>query len=203
MGIWAKLVLGVSVFSSPAWSQNRDVDSWIAEVPALPRDVSCHSIEQDLVVPVGKAARAEAVAMLVHLQFLPLKVSGVARFTGESDSDGSAAAKVSAARARLEQEKEKVLGTRTGSWGGAQELRIVQLERLQSSARLADLRPFLVRGVAGYEFTGAYSVAWCGEDLSVTHVSLGDGIPPPIRLPVIVYLEKQPAHVHVGLAVAR
>ena len=206
MSIWARCLIAGSVICASlnlAHGQSRAPDSWETDSPPTPFGSSCHAIEPDLIVPVAKAAQTEAMELLGRLSSFPLNTSDVSRFTDEQDGDGSAAARVAAAILRLQQEKERVLRTRIGSWGGASELRLIELERLQTSARLSSLRPFVVRGVAGFELTGGFNASWCGDDLSVLHISLGASRPSATRVPVVIYLEKRPARVLVGFSVAR
>lgn len=199
----ARLLLAISVawaWVCPSFGQTNVQDPWET---ALPPVGSCREVEPDLVIPVAAAARSEAISMLTQASVLPLSDSQLSRLAAVSNSDSSAAGHVTTIISRLTRQKEEVLRTSVGSWNGTMELRLIQLERLQASPRLAELRPFLVRGVAGNEHTGEFFVQWCGGDLTVRHSSLGATRPPGTRVPVVVYLEKLPNRVLVGYSVAR
>lgn len=58
-------------------------------------------------------------------------------------------------------------------------------------------RPFLVRAVAKVEATGGFYASLCGSDLRVLHGSLAHRsvMPPTVRVPLIVYLQRAPRRV--------
>ena len=74
---------------------------------------------------------------------------------------------------------------------------------LGARAESPEGRPFLVRGLVGFEGTGRFSVYRLGDDLVVLHGSLGSSMPRPKRRPLVVWLPKEPTHVYVDINVAQ
>lgn len=62
--------------------------------------------------------------------------------------------------------------------------------------------PYLVRAAGKNALAGTFEAQLCGDVLWVSHRSLGRDIPPSIRLPVVVFLDRPPARVFVSVSMA-
>jgi hypothetical protein len=195
--IWAFLLPLGSCSHSPT------PDSWEVSSAPLSQGIQCYGVETDLVIPVTHARRPQAVSLLESSQVVGLDGAEAAWFTGANAQTLTASKLAIDALAVLNNERERVLSTRQGSWSGVQESRTVALERLIASPRMATLQPFLVRGIAKNEGTGAFYASWCGDDLMISHLSLGAEPPPSTRLPVVVFLDRAPINVRVTWAMAK
>lgn len=64
-------------------------------------------------------------------------------------------------------------------------------------------RPFLVRALMGNKGTGRFVVYLYDESIVIHHGSLGSYWPPLERMPLVVWLAKEPGQVFVSVSVAR
>jgi hypothetical protein len=165
--------------------------SWEARFPITE---SCESIASALIIPISDRQRGEAITLLERSPIVPLAAEKASQLM---ESQYYSASKLVADRiSQLEQERQTVLQTRKGSWSGAHEAKLVQLERLGKNPALAGMAPYLVRAVAQNEATGMFSVRACGEDLVVGHLSLG-AARIPTKYPIIVFLDRAPQRAFV------
>lgn len=175
-------------------------DSWEEVHPPRNFDYKpCLSVASDAIVPVIGEKAEKAIALLERSASVSLDNDDLSEFTGVRNS--SVPMLIKSRVEQLENQRAIVLRERKGSWGGGDEMRLVELERLQSS--LGRLKAFLVRAVAKNEATGSFSALSCSDALFVSHISLGETVPKSVRVPILVFLERAPANVYLTTAMAR
>jgi hypothetical protein len=82
------------------------------------------------------------------------------------------------------------------------EIDALEVEKLSGKKPMtADLRPYLVRGLAYFEQTGSFSVFEKAEAILVRHDSTGTTIPAEKRTALIVFLATEPKAVYVDCQV--
>jgi hypothetical protein len=176
------------------WQEKRD--PWEATQAPQHNPDSCKKLDDALVAPVPEAARAEAISRLESVSAIALDEPEAARLLGVPASEASAAWRLSAAISELEDEK------RQGSWGPLDQERLDALQALSGGAAPPALKPYLVRAVAKNEQTGHFRATRCGDDLVVSHGSLGHSTPRSTRLPLVVFLERAPVNIYVRWSMA-
>jgi hypothetical protein len=88
------------------------------------------------------------------------------------------------------------------------EVAIVSLTAIQAAelapraASAAGTKPYLVRATAKNAVAGAFEARLCAGVLWISHRSLGRDIPPSVRLPVVVYLDRPPTRLFVSVSMA-
>jgi hypothetical protein len=196
----AALALGMLSCSSRSDTQNfGTIDAWEASPGKAFDYAGCTEIAADLIVPVRTDNRRVAEALLVSSPIVALFELDVAALIGP---ESATATKLIAKRVEdLAAERQRVLTTRKGSWSLGDDIRLDKLRALGPSA--SSLSPYLVRGVVRHEATGSFSVRQCGNAVLVSHLSLGDKLPPASRVPVVVFLSHLPTQVYVGAGMAR
>jgi hypothetical protein len=71
-----------------------------------------------------------------------------------------------------------------------------------AGAAAGGAKPYLVRATAKNEATGVFYAQVCGGALWISHHSLGRDIPPSVRLPVVVFLDRPPTRLFVSVGMA-
>src|SRR5690242_20006413 len=98
-----------------ACSQVQPPDPWEESGPPLSLSAACSDIEIDLVIPVARGHRAEAVALLEHAKAAPIDEAYAGKLAGAEGQMLTGSKLVADALERLNRERERVLATRTGS----------------------------------------------------------------------------------------
>jgi hypothetical protein len=113
-----------------------------------------------------------------------------------------ALARLDSAISQMKAQRQAALKTAEGSWSISDDEELAHLKRLRAGTSARPPRPFLVRGVLGFEDTGGFTVQQCGDRLDALHGSLGRSTPQPQSAPVIVLLSRTPARIHADFSVA-
>jgi hypothetical protein len=137
--------------------------------------------------------------MLNQSSAIALSAKQAAELIGPSRS--SAADVVQDSVAQLERQRKLALNEHKGSWNAVAETRLEDLRALIKN--MPKLEPFLLRALAIYEGTGGFSAETCGEDIVISHVSLGTAGSKPVRLPVVIFLSRPPKKVYLATGLAR
>jgi hypothetical protein len=182
-----------------------DGDLWKTEYVACPRK---NEISRRI-LPVPDSMLIEAVRLLESTSVVPLSMGEVAILLPGQLVEPNARLEAEIREAKKEAQKLEDMARRSPvdnaildnkQWEAmARELR-ADIETLQRA--FGRLKPYLVRGVVGFEGTGSFTGYVQGKELWIIHGSLGRGAPTLRRRPVVVLLEEQPATVHVWASVA-
>jgi hypothetical protein len=195
-------LLSVMLAHVPSHSEPLTPDSWESRAPTSELH-DCISTDSALIVPVAVRHRGEAIARLDNTSFIGLNHREVSELLDlPADAPDSGAERIRAAIGGLEKRRRSELEDHVGSWSLADQDRLERLQHLAVDPGSAALRPFLVRGVAKYEGTGAFMATVCRDSLIISHGSLGHREPRSTRLPVIVFLMRAPDHVYVEWGMA-
>jgi hypothetical protein len=198
----ALIVLLVALIAGPGYGEVPGPDAWENSPPDGLQ--SCNVIDSALIAPVPVAHRPEAIAKLEDVAIAELdQGQALAILDRPSDASISAASRIKAAIAKLEEERRSALEDRVGSWNRAAQQRLDGLHRLDADPATAALRPLLVRAVAKNEGTGGFFASACEDGLVIRHGSFGPSVPPSKRLPIVVFLDRAPAHVFIDWVMAR
>jgi len=190
-------ILSAMLAHEPSYSEPSIPDSWESRAPTSELQ-DCISIDSALIVPVAVRHRAEAIARLDNTSFIGLNHREVSELLDiPVDAPASGAERIRAAIVALEKRRRSELEDHVGSWSLADQDRLARLQHLAVDPGSAALTPFLVRGVAKYEGTGAFMATVCRDSLIISHGSLGHTEPRSTRLPVIVFLLRAPDHLYV------
>jgi hypothetical protein len=172
-------------------------DSWEDRPPQGLQ--GCTVVDSALLAPVPPAHRPEAIARLENVSVAELdrqQVWALLDLDTATDASGSSEDREATG------EPSERHRYRIGSWDRAERERLDRLRQLEGDPATATLRPFLVRAVAKHEGTGAFFASICKDGLVITHGSLGHSVPPSVRLPVIVFLDRTPMRVFVDWRMA-
>ena len=154
--------------------------------------------------PVGPERRAEAAALLGSA---PAVMLGDAQAAEWIDIDAPPSGALSQrllkdATDAMHDRRDTSIGEHALKWSASEQFALDALLQMAAAAPPGSLRPVLVRAVAGYEATGAFDAAVCGDGLAVRHLSRGPGTPTPELAPVIVFVERPPVQVQAWREVA-
>lgn len=182
-------------------------ETWESIVQPETNPASCVKIDDALVLPVLSDKRADAITLLESVPYVALdegRASSLTeQWTPKANAYVSATRLVAVTIALLEEREVLVTTKHVGGFSLADKNRLDGLRKLMQSQSLSKLMPYLVRGIVKNEWTGGFSAALCDGDLWISHLSLGVRVPPSRRVPVVVFLEKAPAHVYVKWGMAR
>lgn len=154
-------------------------------------------INDALVVPVPSDRRPDGISRLELSSAIPLQPKDAVTILGLESNPSMALpqSRIESEIARLREQKRLELEERKGSWGKSFQDELDQLEILAKNGAVRQLKPVLARAVARSEY-GHFYVAMCGSVLGVTNGSLGSGpMPPLIKTPVVVFLNRVPTAV--------
>lgn len=165
---------------------------------------SCQAVPNAWVIAVEQTHRVSAMSMLQGDTGTRLTEAQLATLVQVRKKHGEtfAEAFLQDAIRQLEQSRDDELQRRNGSWSRWDQAQLDDLVRLRSERAWSNRDPYLVMAVAGFEGTGIFTAQQCGDDLDVSHASLGRQSPPPLNVPVIVFLDRKPGHIHTGMSVA-
>jgi hypothetical protein len=198
----ARVALVVLVVSSiddgASRAEPTGADGW--ENPPRADLHECASIDRSLIFAVQFARRPEAIARLENVAIVELTIPEL------DDLDVPVRTGVDQIKSeigRLRERRRAALEDHQGSWSIADQQRLDRLTTTMSDPTTPNLRPFLVCAVAKNEGTGGFFASICGENLEIIHGSLCYSIPPSIRVPVVIFLQKKPVTVYAGWQMAR
>jgi hypothetical protein len=180
------------------------VDGWEVPVERIANFDDCDLVEPPLVRAVSRPLRGESVTMLADVPVVELTDADAARLTaaprqkGVPDATTLLADFLDEMRAR----KYRAEVESRDSWSIADENELVALSTRYAAGRYRAYRPYLVRAVAKHEGTGSFYAGLCGSDLHVVHGSLGRNIPLSTRVPLVIYLSRQPHRVFASWSMA-
>ena len=198
----AEILFSLALACEPSYSATLTPDSW-ENRPQAGELQDCTSIDSALIAPVAVGNRTKVIARLDKTSAIDLNQREMLELLGlPQNTPASATERIRAAIGTLEQERRSAIEHHVGSWSLATQDRLNRLQHLAVEPGTMTLRPFLVRAVAKYEGTGAFTATVCRDSLIITHESLGHQEPASTRLPVIVFLTHAPEHVCVQWSMA-
>jgi len=173
-------------------------DDWEIAPPRSIDFKSCITINHALIIPVTGERRPLAMSMLSNSSIFALDEQQAKTLVGPEKA--SASAVVATAIVQLNVRRDRALSRHEGSWAKGREVQLDALEALRPT--VGSLVPYLVRATAKHEATGQFHARTCGSSLLISHISLGDDVPPSIRVPIVVFLDDKPAQVFGSTGVA-
>ncbi|MBC6981174.1 hypothetical protein [Caulobacter sp. 17J80-11] len=179
-------------------------DSWETASASRPQG-PCTEIDRTFILPVPVKERPAAIARLADVDAVLLSDADVEKIVGielEAKAGNLPSALLRREIERLEAERRAAYEQNVGSWNVASQERLEGLVEYSRAGNAKKLSPFLIRAIAKNEFTGGFVASVCGDALSIAHVSLGHSTPRSQRLPVIVFVERTPAKVHIDWGMA-
>ncbi len=183
--LWLAATVTAAGFATPA-----------AAAPA------CQDISEAFVSAVPPAARPQAFRQLHSADVVALTDAQAAALLNEPASPAPLARRhLNRLVADLKHQRREEMVFQRGSWGDDGEAELTALTHLPA-ASVARLRPFLVRAVIGFEGTGHFGAQLCGDELDITHDSLGHSTPKPTPGAVIVFLPHPPRLIKADISVA-
>ena len=178
-------------------------DAWERDGPGRMDTGTCGEVLRELILPVVATHRADAIHVLAHRGVVPLEswmAAGLVAPAGvAAGGDISPLRGVRAAITQLENRRRMS----QGSWSEADRLHLDALQNLARGADIKSFKPYLIRAITKNERAGIFSAQLCGDRLWVRHHSLGRSVPPSIRLPLVVFLPREPREVFVGWSMAQ
>lgn len=172
--------------------------------PSVIQTQLCHALASAWVFAVPEPYRSNAITMLRSSAIIALTEAQVGALVHERKRQDENFAKrfLSDAIGRLEQRRDDELKHQIGSWTDFDQRTLDELVQLQNERAWSQYSPYLIMAVVGFEHTGGFSAEECGDDLVIGHSSLGRWTPPPSNIPVIVFLDHKPMHIHSEMSVA-
>ena len=198
-----RLFHGLAVLALAA-APARAAESWEGKPLSAAQRAACRTLPRALVRPVGPGRRAEAAALLGSA---PAVMLGDAQAAEWIDIDAPPSGALSQrllkdATDAMHDRRDTSIGEHALKWSASEQFALDALLQM-AAAPPGSLRPVLVRAVAGYEATGAFDAAVCGDGLAIRHLYREAGTPTPELAPVIVFVERPPAQVQAWREVAR
>ena len=179
------LMAGIAAFATPA-----------AAAPA------CQDIPDPFVSAVPPPTRPQAFRQLHTVDIVALTDAQAAALLNEPTGPLPLARRhLNRAIADLKHQRREEMVFQRGGWSQEDEADLTALTHLPA-ASVARLRPFLVRAVIGFEGTGHFGAQLCGDELDITHDSLGHSTPKPTPGAVIVFLPTPPRLIKADISVA-
>jgi hypothetical protein len=196
--IYALIFTFAAAVTAHSWAS----DSWEHPAPAGLHD--CTALDPSLIVAVPPAHRPEAIERLETTEIVELDpTEGRAVLDLYLGPALSAADLIKREIAKLDEQRREQLEHHRGSWTLFAQERLDRLTKTLSDRKTAKLRPFLVRAVVKNELTGGFGARVCGNELDISHASLGQTMVPSTHVPVVVFLESKPTAVYVAAYMAR
>lgn len=171
-------------------------DSWERRDPdgSFYTRQDCQLVDEAWILPVTKPLRTAAIVELEDVDSIPLSDEEAARWAGiQYRSDIALAVQLmEESIVEYEEDKRSAYEDRVGSFSLRDEEILEQKRETVAQGLDRKVNPFLVRGVLKNEYTGSFDAALCPSGLSLSHFSLGRSEPPTKRVPVVVFLLREP-----------
>jgi hypothetical protein len=179
-------------------------DAWEVTIGHTVNWDDCKPVEPPLVRPLNAQSRGEGVAMLRDVSFIEVTDAEGARLTGAGKQSHATNAErlISNYLDEMRVKKRRATVERRGSWSLEDENEFAFISRRSAAEAYRGYKPYLVRAIAKNEGTGTFYVYICGDDLEITHGSLGHSVPQSQRVPLVIYLKRQPQRVFAAWAMA-
>jgi hypothetical protein len=179
-------------------------DPWCTGfVEPIPRE---HEVCRSCVLPIPRQNVSSAVSMLAVRSAIPLSIEQAQHLLGVNALDGDALLEKGAQEADAKAETREI-ESQMPAFAGDTALRMKEwaAEHRQTAAKARSLkgkvRPYLVRGLVLNE-GGRFSVSLNGSTLWILYGCMGRSAVPMRQRPLIVFLEREPETVYVGVSMA-
>jgi hypothetical protein len=200
------LLAGCGASISPDSDANNPplADAWEVPSPTVADDADCTLVEPPLIGAVHTSLRAQSTAALADVPVVELTEGEAARLIAAPRQNDAPLAPILLANFldEMRERKHRAEVESRDSWSVADENELVALSARYAAGGHRSYRPYLVRAVAKHEGTGGFYAKMCGRDLHVSHGSLGRTIPPSTRVPLVIYLNRQPDRVFATWSIA-